>query len=77
MLAKVRNRVGVDTFMCGHLYSNGSAPLAKEIKTRHWYVMFVSLYSVIMYNMYLNIMELIVGFNLLSYSHCTSYTITV
>ena len=26
---------------------------------------------------YSNILELIVGFNLLCYSHCTSYTITV
>ena len=30
MLAKVRIRVGVDTFMCGDFYSNGFEPQAKN-----------------------------------------------
>ena len=67
MLAKVMVRVGVDIFMCGHFYSNGYEPPAKNYTD----VMLVSLYSVIVYNMYSYLMELTVGFNLLS-SHCTS-----
>ena len=75
MLAKVRIRVGVDIFMCGHFYSNGYESPAKNYTDMLCWL--VSLYSVIVYNMYSYMMELIVGFNLLSYSHCTSYTITV
>ena len=56
-------------------YNNRYGSSKNSTKTRSLHnTLLVKLHSVLIYS---NIMELIVGFNLLSYFHFTSYTVTV